>query len=295
MIWEVEGITVGHVTDSEARTGCTVVLADPAAVASGEVRGSAPANREFSLLDPMASVQRVDAVVLSGGSVFGLAAADGVVEWLAEHGRGFPTRWGRVPIVIGMALFDLPTGDPGAHPCAADGFAAAAAAATGDGSRDLGAVGAGSGATVGKWRGIEAAVDAGLVGAVLRDGPLVVAALVAVNAWGDVIGAGRWGEPEPTIPDPDVGGAAGGFTNTTIGVVATNASVDKVGAQHMARGAHDGLARAVEPPHATVDGDSFVVLASGALSAPLDRLRWMAVKAVDQAIRSCAGIETQGR
>jgi L-aminopeptidase/D-esterase-like protein len=293
VIWELDGLSVGHVTHVGARTGCTVVLASPAAQASGEVRGSAPANREFSLLDPMATVQRVDAVVLSGGSAFGLAAADGVVSWLAEHDRGFPTRWGRVPIVVGMSLFDLPTGDPDVRPSAADGYAAAEAAADGTGSHELGAVGAGAGATVGKWRGAELAVDAGLVGAVLREGPLVVGCLVAVNAWGDVVGAGRWAEPEPVIASGDGSGPGGSdaFANTTVGVVATNAALDKVGLQHVARGAHDGLARAVNPPHASVDGDAFVSLSTGRLDAPLDLVRWMAVKVVQQAITTLPGTD----
>lgn len=284
VIWELDGLSVGHVTHTEARTGCTVVLADPAARASGEVRGGAPANREFSLLDPIATVGRVDAVVLSGGSAFGLAACDGAVEWLAEQDRGFPTRWGRVPIVVGMSLFDLSTGDASVRPGARDGYAAAAAAASGSGSRELGPVGAGAGATVGKWRGAEQAVDAGLVGGVVRDGPLVVACLVAVNAWGDIVGAGRWAEPEPTIASGTDPAGSDAFTNTTIGVVATNAALDDVGLHHVARGAHDGLARAVSPPHASVDGDAFVALGTGVQDAPLDRVRWMAVKVVEQAI-----------
>jgi L-aminopeptidase/D-esterase-like protein len=170
------------------------------------------------------------------------------------------------------------------RPSAADGYLAASTAASGSGSRELGAVGAGAGATVGKWRGAELAVDAGLVGAVLRDGPLVVACLVAVNAWGDVVGVGRWAEPEPVIAPAGTSGASEAFANTTIGVVATNAALDKVGLQHVARGAHDGLARAVNPPHASVDGDAFVALGTGTQDAPLDRVRWMAVKAVEQAI-----------
>jgi L-aminopeptidase/D-esterase-like protein len=285
MIWEVEGLSVGHVTHVEARTGCTVVLADPAVRASGEVRGSAPANREFSLLDPMATVTHIDAVVLSGGSAFGLAAGDGVLRWLAEHGRGFPTQWGPVPIVVGMSLFDLATGDGSVFPDGRDGYVAAAAAATGAGSRELGAVGAGAGATVGKWRGPDAASDAGLAGAVLREGELVVACLVALNAWGDVLGAGRWSEPEPLIGGAGGPGLGDVSANTTIGVVATNAALDKVGLNHVARGAHDGLARSINPPHTSLDGDSFVAVGTGFVDAPIDRVRWMAVKVVEQAIK----------
>lgn len=298
MIWEVDGLTVGHTTHSVARTGCTAVLASVPVVASGEVRGSAPATRESALLDPTATVQHVDAVMLSGGSAFGLAAGEGAMQWLEESGRGFPTQWGRVPIVVGLSLFDLPVGDPTVRPTAADGRAACEAAATAP-STALGRIGAGTGATVGKWRGADAAVDAGLVGAVARDGDLVVAALVAVNAWGDVAGVGAAGEPQPVIPDahddPAFGDPTGGGTsgagptgNTTIGVVATNAALDKLGCMHLARGAHDGLARAVSPPHASVDGDAFVSLATGAVAAPVDRVRWMAVTVVDEAIRSLA-------
>ena len=294
MIWEVGGLGVGHTTHAEARTGCTVVLVSVPVVASGEVWGSAPATRESALLEPTATVEHVDAVVLSGGSAFGLAAGDGAVQWLEDHDRGFPTKWGRVPIVVGLSLFDLPVGDPSVRPTAADGRAACEQAATSP-STALGRLGAGTGATVSKWRGEGGAVDAGLVGAVARDGDLVVATLVAVNAWGDVVGVGPWDAPEPAIPDPEPGGSAFGgeagapAANTTIGVVATNAVLDKVGCMHLARGAHDGLARAVSPPHASVDGDAFVALATGQVAAPVDRVRWMAVKVVDEAIRTLAG------
>ena len=187
MIWEVPGIRVGHWTDPLARTGCTVALFDRAPVASGEVRGGAPATHEFSLLDPFATVERIDAVVLTGGSAFGLAATDGVVRFCVEHGRGFPTTAGPIPIVVGLGLFDLMVGDGSVRPGPRrEGLHAACTAA---GSRETGSVGAGCGATVGTWRGPELAVAGGLVGAVARDGDLVVAVLVAVNAWGDVQGS----------------------------------------------------------------------------------------------------------
>lgn len=311
MIDHIEGLRVGHHTDLAARTGCTVVLADRPVTASGEVRGSAPATREFALLDPLATVQQVDAVVLSGGSAFGLAAGDGVMAWLDEAGRGFETPWARVPIVVGMSLFDLPVGDPLVRPTAADGRAAAAAAASASGPAELGMVGAGTGATVSKWRGEDSMRDGGLVGALERDREVVVAALVALNAWGDIVGSPEASLDEPVMPGVSAdrvfgsrepagpGGSAPGVTgstgstgsgaprgNTTIGVVATNAVADKAGCAHMARGAHDGLARAISPPHASVDGDAFVALATGGVAAPVDQLRWMAVKAIDAAIRS---------
>lgn len=282
MIWDVPGVRVGHWTDPVARTGCTVALFEPAIVASGEVRGGAPATREFSLLDPLATVERVDAVVLSGGSAFGLAAADGVVAWCDAHGRGFPTVAGPVPIVVGMSLFDLTVGDGGVRPGPADGWSACDAAP----SSDLGAVGAGCGATVGKWRGAEAAVPGGIVGATERHGDLVVSCLVAVNAWGDVVGHGRHGEPPPDLTATGGAGTPPAFGNTTIGVVVTNAVLTAAGCQHVARGAHDGLARAVDPPHASNDGDAFVAAATGQLEAPLDLVRWMAVRVVDRGVRA---------
>lgn len=306
MIWSIPGISVGHVTHAEANTGCTVVLADLPMTASGEVRGSAPATREFALLDPVATVSEIDAVVLSGGSAFGLAAGQGAVEALESAGRGFPTPWGAVPIVVGMSLFDLPVGNPDVRPSAADGRLAAEEALA-SGSQALGRVGAGTGATVGKWRGMDSAVPAGLVGAVESSGDVVVACLVAVNAWGDVLGFADSDEPEPDLTTPPGGdpqdsplsaeagpegsgsngsqNAAPG-TNTTIGVVATNAELNKVGCHHLARGAHDGLARAISPPHASVDGDAFAALSAGEIPASVDLVRWLTVKCVDSAIRS---------
>lgn len=306
MIWELDGVSVGHWHDAGARTGCTVVLFDPAVTASGEVRGSAPATRELALLDPSATVQAIDAVVLSGGSAFGLDAATGVVEWCEEHDRGVPTIAGRVPIVVAMSLFDLAVGDATVRPGAEHGRVAVdRAAAPGGGSRELGLIGVGTGATASKWRGIEDAAPAGLVGAIRRDGDLVVATLVAVNPWGDVRGAAHDGEPWPEIapsgaaigsgPDPsdpsDLSDPSDpsdtlGPTNTTIGVVVTNARLDKLGCLHVARGAHDGLARAITPPHSHVDGDAFVAAATGQVDAPVALVRAHAVEVVDEAIRS---------
>lgn len=315
MIWEIDGVSVGHWTDPVAQTGCTVVLFDPAVVASGEVRGGAPASHELALLDPTATVQTIDAVVLSGGSAFGLASAIGVTAWCEDAGRGLETIGGRVPIVVGMSLFDLVVGDASVRPGAEQGRMAAEAAASqkrqaagadgpaATGSVGLGRIGAGTGATISKWRGLDQIAPGGLVGAVRRDGDLIVAALVAVNPWGDVHGAAHDGEAWPALPPPGSTGlehdtsdgstpghpgSQGTFANTTIGVVVTNAALDKLGCHHVARGAHDGLARAITPPHSHVDGDAFVAAATGQVPAAFELVRAHAVEVVDQAIRSVA-------
>jgi len=282
----VAGVAVGHWSDAAARTGCTVVLLPPGSVASGEVRGGAPGTREWELLGPERLVASVDAVVLTGGSAFGLAACDGVVRFCAEHGRGFPTRAGPVPIVVGAVLFDLGVGDPSVRPGAEEGYAACLAATTS--SFATGAVGAGTGATVASWRGPEAARPGGIGTATVSHGELVVAALVAVNAYGDVIGPGQ--DPEAVVALGDLLERPAGpaFQQTTIGVVATNAVLDKRACHLLAQSGHDGLARSLEPAHTTVDGDALVAVATGAVAPEvrLDGLRAMAARAVTAAVRS---------
>lgn len=265
----IEGVRVGHWTDAVARTGCTVVLFPEGTVASGEVRGGAPATRDMDLLAPERLVQRIDAVVLSGGSAFGLAAAGGVIEWLEAQGVGLPTVAGPVPIVVGLSLFDLTQGDASVRPGPDDGRAACEAAAD---EWESGPVGAGTGATVGKAQGEPR--PGGMGTAVATDGDLRVAAIVAVNAFGDV-------EPTPhDLPKarPPIG------ESTTIGVVVTNARLDKAGCLVVAQGGHDGMARALWPPHCTVDGDALVAAATGAVDAPLDAVRALAVLAVADAV-----------
>lgn len=278
MITDVPGVEVGHWTDHEAQTGCTVVLFPEGTVASGEVRGGAPATREFALLDPTRMVQRLDAVVLTGGSAFGLASAHGVMEWLAEHERGFETAGGVVPIVVAMGLFDLTVGDGSVRPGAEHGRLAASRAA--DGEYEVGAVGAGTGATVAKWRGPDHRRPGGLVTRTVRDADgVVVSALVALNAFG---------EPGAS-PDDVVGGSTGdAFQNTTIGVVATNARIDKVGCHLAAQSAHDGLARTVAPSHTSADGDAFVVAATGAVEGEVSAVRNLVTAAVAGAIETLA-------
>lgn len=273
MITDVEGVLVGHWTDAAAQTGCTAILLPEGTVASGEVRGGAPGTREFDLLAPERLVDRVDAVMLCGGSAFGLAACDGAMRWLEERERGFPTSAGPVPIVVGMVLFDLMVGSASVRPDASAGYAACEAAGV---QFDVGRVGAGTGATVAKIGGA-ATVRPGAVGtASVREGDLVVAALFAVNAYGDLRGG--------TSPAVDFG--APSFENTTIGVIATNARLAKVQCLLVAQGGHDGLARALDPVHATVDGDAVVAAATGAVEAPVDVVRALAARASEEAIRS---------
>lgn len=285
MITDVPGVRVGHWTNARARTGATVVLLPPGAVASGEVRGGAPGTREWALLSPERLVAAVDAVVLTGGSAFGLAACDGVVRWCEERGRGFPTPAGPVPIVVGAVLYDLAVGDAKVRPDAAAGYAAAQAAT--DGPVATGRVGAGTGATVDKWRGPEHARPGGIGTASARSGGCVVGALFAVNAYGGLAADGAYGGA-PTGEDLPRA-VATPFTNTTIGVVATDAALDKVGCLLVAQAAHDGLARALEPVHATVDGDAVVAASVGTAEVPVDAVRVLAARAVEAAVRSALG------
>ena len=280
MITDVAGVRVGHWTEPVARTGCTVVLLPAGTVASGEVRGGAPGTREWELLAPERLVSRVDAVLLGGGSAFGLAACDGVVRWCEERGMGFPTAAGPVPIVVGAILFDLLAGDPAVRPGPDEGYAACVAATAGP--VEVGAVGAGTGATVGKWRGREHATPGGIVTATERLGDVVVSALLAVNAFGSV----RPPSGGPPIDLAEAAGPLAAFEHTTIGVIATNAALDKRGCHLVAQSGHDGLARALEPVHTQVDGDALVAAATGDVPAPLDTVRILAARAVEAAIRT---------
>lgn len=283
----VAGVHVGHWTDEAAETGCTVVALPDGTVASCEVRGGAPASRELDLLAPDKTVTRIDAVLLTGGSAFGLAAADGVMRFYEERGRGVATPAGVVPVIPTMALFDLAVGDSRTRPTSESGYLAAQAAHQAGHRQPLtGAVGAGTGAYVGHWRGPEGRRRGGLGYAEHRIGALVVGALCAVNAFGD-IDDGRGGvaldavraleAPFELAPDR---------AHTTLGVVVTNARLDPVECQVVAQGAHDGLARALTPPHTRFDGDGMIAAATGHLTAPVDTVRLLALAAVVEAVRS---------
>jgi L-aminopeptidase/D-esterase-like protein len=278
----VPGVRVGHWTGET--TGVTVVLCPPGTTGSAEVRGGAPATRELAVLEPGRTVDQVDAVVLAGGSAFGLAAADGVVAWLAEQGLGFPTRFGPVPIVPAAAIYDLAGTDP--PPGAAEGRRAAEAAAAG--GQLGGRVGAGRGATVGKWRGPDGAVPGGVGHAVARVDDATIAALAVVNSMGDVVDeagrvlAGSSTPDAPPFPDPDPFAAE---PNTTLVVLATDARCSKADCHLLAQSGHHGVARAVHPSHTRHDGDLVVALATGTVGVNLDRLRVAAVEVVAGAVR----------
>ncbi len=270
----------GHWTG--AGTGVTVILPPAGTVASGEVRGGAPATREFALLEPTRLVDRVDAVVLSGGSAFGLAAADGVMGLLRERGLGFPTPAGPVPIVVGWSVFDASVGT--GPPDAAAGRAAALAAWRGE-PLTTGRVGAGAGASTGAWRGRR---DPGGVGcATMRAGAAEVAAVAVVNAWGDVLAAD--GQPMAAGAGAvDRPAAPFGMQNTTVAVVLTTARLSKTDCFLVAQSGHTGFARALHPAHSRFDGDAVVALATGAVTedVDLDLIRAVAADTVAAAIRS---------
>lgn len=311
-ITDVGGIEVGHFTDARRPTGCTVVLARAGAVGGVDVRGAAPGTRETDLLSPSNVVEQVHGVLLAGGSAFGLDAAGGVMRWLDERGVGLPVGPARVPIVPGAVLFDLPLGDAGIRPDAAAGYAACQAA-----SRDApaeGNVGAGAGAVVGKVFGFHRAMKGGIGCAAVSVGGVTVGAIVACNALGDVI-------------DPETGAVLAGArtedgtrrldtrrallrgeearpmlagSNTTIGVIATDAVLTKMQAGRLATMGHDGLARTINPAHTLSDGDTLFALATGASGRTLGMmtLGTMAAEAcalaVVRAVRAARGVTAGG-
>ncbi|MDP9265246.1 MAG: P1 family peptidase [Chloroflexota bacterium] len=250
------GVRIGHWTDAVGRTGCTVVLPDEAAIGAVDVRGGAPGTRETDVVRLGSLGDQVHAILLTGGSAFGLEAAGGVMRWLDERGIGFAVGPVRVPIVPSAVIFDLLNGDPAARPDAAAGYAACDAA-----SRESaeGLVGAGTGATVAKLRGRELVVPGGLGVAGARAGEAAVCAVMVANAVGGIYDdeAGEWVAPLPADPrgaPPPIG------ASTTIGVVLTDAALTKAQAYRVAVAAHDGIARAVRPAHTERDGDAMFCL-----------------------------------
>jgi L-aminopeptidase/D-esterase-like protein len=297
VVSEVAGVRVGHWTDPEAATGCTVILPPPGTVGGVEVRGGGPATREVELLAPLASVQDVTALLLTGGSAFGLDAASGVVRWCEERGLGHDTTIARVPIVPAACIFDLGVGGNARRPGPDEGYAACQAAE--EGPHPRGSVGAGAGATVGKLRAQEGWCKGGLGAAsrTLHDGA-TVAALAVVNAWGDVLGedgaviAGAWeagrGFLDATarvIDEPPAHPRLAAPGSTTLACVVTDAALTKAEATLVARMAHAGLARAVSPVHTPLDGDAVFCLATRARPASAFACGVAAAEAVAGAIR----------
>jgi L-aminopeptidase/D-esterase-like protein len=311
---DVGGIRVGHYTDSRRPTGCTVAIFEGGAVAGVDVRGSAPGTRETDLLSPINTVERVHAILLTGGSAFGLSAAGGVMRYLEEHGQGLHIGSITVPIVPAAVLFDLRFGDPKIRPDEQAGYAACEAASSS--SVPEGNAGAGAGATVGKMFGQNCAMKSGLGTASITIGEtgLVVAAMIAVNSWGDVIDR-RTGKilagartPEgnafrnsmaqilqgaiiPREPGNTRSGA-----NTAIGIVATNAVLNKAEATKVAQMAHDGLARTINPVHTAFDGDTIfaAALCTAHVRADLTTIGTVAAetvaRAVNRAVVTAVGI-----
>lgn len=272
----VAGIKVGHHTLTDAPTGCTVILAEAGVTAGVDVRGMAPASAETDLLNPVNLVQQIHAVTLSGRSAFGLDARSGVMRYLEEKQIGFPFGKAHVPIVPAASLFDLGVGDPLIRPTADCGYQAARSASTAPVVE--GSVGAGAGATIGKAAGLPRGMKAGVgSAAIILPGGLTVAALVVVNAFGDVIDPAT-GQVVAGVRNLDGRGFAdarklvragsisfgGSSGNTTLGVIATNATLTKTQATRVAEMAHDGFARAISPIHTPVDGDLIFALATNA-------------------------------
>ena len=287
----IDGIQVGHATDVEAQTGCTVVICSKGATAGVDVRGAAPGSRETESIRPGRLIQEAHAILLTGGSAFGLDAAGGVVQYLEERGVGFPAGPVRVPIVPAAVIFDLHVGDPHVRPDRQMGYDACVDVSTAP--VVMGAVGAGTGVTVGKAPGVTP--SAGGVGSacISLENGLVVAALTVVNALGNIV--------NPTTGDIVAGGKIDGNfvditellleanivpgTNTTIGVIATNAVLSVAEATRVAEMAHDGMARAIRPSHTMFDGDTLFTLATGAHSGSnLNSIGMLAADVVAESI-----------
>lgn len=301
---QIDGVFVGHATHAEAGTGCTVIVCPQGATGAVDVRGGAPATRETDLLRPEETVGELDAVVLSGGSAFGLAASCGVADELERRGIGLDVGVGVVPIVSGACLFDLACGDAHVRPGAEDG-AEAVADALGHPGRPVprGNVGAGTGCTVGKLAGPARSMKSGLGEAVEVCGKLVVGAIAAVNAVGDIVDPAS-GRPVAGLLSADLTHVVDTVealrdqgpslvmplerTNTTISCVVTNARLTKAQALKVAQMSADGYAHAIRPTHTTNDGDSVFVMATGAVEAPVDLVGALAVEAMGRAIVDAA-------
>ena len=296
-----DGVIVGHAQDAMAGTGCSVIICQAGAVASASVRGAAPATIETDLLAPVNTVDKVNAVILSGGSAFGLAAADGVRRWLLERGSGLKVLDSLVPIVCGASVFDLSVGDGRVFPDADMGYAACCNAA--GGGCGSGNTGAGTGASVGKFFGSRLAMKAGLGIASAQLDELTVTAIVVVNAVGNIydrhrglcLAGVRGPENSAVIINPYqamsmmlAAGQGPMSANTTIGCIITNGSITKTQAARIADAAHDGLARSIEPAHTAFDGDAVFALSTATIPASPELLGALAAAVMEEAIHDAA-------
>lgn len=306
-ITDIPGIKVGHYTNDDAITGCTVILCESGAIAGVDVRGSAPGTRETDLLRPTNFVEKVHAVLLSGGSAFGLDAAGGVMRYLEERGFGHETTVARVPIVPAAIIFDLNIGSANFRPGIEQGYKACLAASEKEVTE--GCVGAGTGATVGKIMGIDHATKSGLGTTSQQiDNGIIIAALMVVNAVGDIVdhGTGKiLAGPRSQQNDgfiSTIGLLKQAYTgqdliptNTTIGVVATNASLNKEQVNKLAQMAQDGIARAINPSHTMHDGDVIFALSLGDKTCDVTVLGSIAAEVVaDAIVRAVKQAETMG-
>lgn len=295
-IQKLQGVRIGQAQDEAGGTGCTVILSEKGMAAGLDVRGGGPASRESELLKPMAAAQVIHAVVLAGGSAFGLGAADGVMQYLEERDVGFDVGVAKVPLVCQSDLFDLTVGDPLARPDKAMGYAACQGAEKGN-YRD-GNYGAGCGATVGKYAGMDCCMKSGIGSYAVQIGALQVGAVVAVNALGDIFdwrtgqkiaglrsedGTAFRSTEELMYADTKV--VENKFTgNTTIGAVITNAAFSKAALCKIAGMAQDGYARSIRPVHTTADGDSIYALSTGTVAADQDLVGALAAEVMSEAV-----------
>ena len=282
-ITALSGVTVGHWTHPAQITGCTVIVLPEPNVAAVEIRGAAPGTRETALLQPGMRVETIQALLLTGGSAFGLAAADGVMKELAADGRGHPTPFGPVPIVPGAVIFDMGVSDPETRPGPEQG-ALAYRAASAD-PVEAGRIGAGTGATVAKWRGFENIRPGGIGSASVTLDGVTVAALVVVNALGDVFTSA--GEPlTGGVHEPDFDPVLLMGGNTTLVVVATDAAFDRSSTRRLAVRSQDALAACLRPAHTRYDGDAAFAVSCGDKAGDLDRLSEAAFSVTARAIEA---------
>lgn len=300
-ITEIKNIKIGHAENIEAGTGCTVIICEKGMTAGVDVRGSAPASRETDLLDPVNMVQQIHGVMLSGGSAYGLDAASGAMQFLEEKGFGFDVGVGVVPIVCASSLFDLDVADSKIRPDKDMGYKACENAYSGK-ALEEGNVGAGTGATVGKMLGYDRSMKSGIGTYAVKLGDLVVGAVVAVNALGDIIDintgkviAGLLNEEknafigtEKTMYEEYTNLDLKFGKNTTIGCVISNAKVTKADARNIAKVAHNGYARAIRPVHTSFDGDTIYSLNTGEIEVKTDVVSMLAAEVMARAINKAA-------